>query len=93
MRAEQAFMRAEQAFMRAEQDRRADRDPNTPGTNRPALWWSWCRFGTARIRNGVTLGLGSACASDLRQEPRAVVPLVGICAGGTGRPVSLPRHR
>lgn len=32
-----------------------------------------------------------ACASDLRQEPGAVVPHAGICAGGAGQPASLPR--
>ena len=34
----------------------------------------------------------SASASDPRQEPGAVIPHAGICAGGAGRPVFLPRQ-
>ena len=34
---------------------------------------------------------GTACASDPRQEPGAVVPHAGICAGGRPRGRSLPR--
>ena len=35
-----------------------------------------------------------ACAFDLRQEPSAVVPLAGICAGGGPKGPFLPRpHR
>ena len=30
---------------------------------------------------------------DPRQEPGAVVPLAGICAGGAGQPASLPRPK
>jgi hypothetical protein len=30
-------------------------------------------------------------ATHPREEPHAVVPPVGICAGGAGRPASLPR--
>ena len=33
----------------------------------------------------------AAARYDLRQEPSAVRPLAGICAGGAGRPASLPR--
>jgi hypothetical protein len=32
------------------------------------------------------------CRQNLRQEPGAVVPLAGICAGGRPQGRSLPRH-
>jgi hypothetical protein len=32
-----------------------------------------------------------AFALDLRQEPSAVIPRAGICAGGAGKPASLPQ--
>jgi len=35
----------------------------------------------------------SVCASDPRQEPGAVVPLAGICAGGGPQGPFLPRTR
>ena len=37
------------------------------------------------------LSRGPSCRHDPRQEPGAVVPLAGICAGGGGQPPSLPR--
>ena len=38
-----------------------------------------------------TAGPFGACTSDPRQEPGAVVPHAGICAGGAGQHASLPR--
>lgn len=42
-----------------------------------------CHASTSAYRAG---------ASDLRQEPSAVVPHAGICAGGAGQPAFLPRQ-
>jgi hypothetical protein len=56
----------------------------------------------SRMSQWVALASASAYLSSLpiraigrddpRQEPGAVVPLAGICAGGGGRPPSLPRR-
>jgi hypothetical protein len=43
-------------------------------------------------RTGTPSGNGSFWRHYLRQEPGAVVPHAGICAGGAGKPASLPRH-
>ena len=42
-------------------------------------------------RTGTPSGNGSFWRHYLRQEPGAVVPHAGICAGGAGKPASLPR--
>jgi hypothetical protein len=39
----------------------------------------------------VSPSMTQRAAFDPRQEPGAVVPHAGICAGGAGQPASLPR--
>ena len=45
-----------------------------------------------RVRQAACKIRSSACASDPRQEPSAVVPHAGICAGGGPQGPSLPRQ-
>ena len=40
---------------------------------------------------GASLSAGAIRVMNPRQEPCAVVPLAGICAGGVGQPAFLPR--
>ncbi len=54
----------------------------------------WTEQGTRSSEAGqgcCTLTRINVSASDLRQEPSAVVPHAGICAGGAGQPAFLPR--
>jgi len=54
-----------------------------PGRSPVTVCTRRCLASTSAYRAG---------ASDLRQEPSAVVPHAGICAGGAGQPAFLPRR-
>ena len=59
--------------------------------SRKDLYQEWIRIRQAAQKDKNVLIHLPAYAFDPRQEPSAVIPHAGICAGGAGQPASLPQ--